>query len=820
DINEVVDSCNKILIEAAEKSGNIVTNHIKTRKKNSKPWFNSDCKDLRKNYHRCKHYHWRYKTAESRQNMVQASKAYKKIINKQFRAYQDSVIRKIRSLETTNPKAYWSIINRSCDYKKNVQDISAEAFLDHFKGLNQDDEDSDFPTITADRVTYFNTELNKVITELEVKKAILQLKNNKACASDMILNEFLKASQSLLMPVYIRLFNAILDSGKMPETWTDGFIIPIYKNKGDIGNPDNYRGITILSCMGKLFTSILNQRINLFLEEYGILGEEQAGFRKHYGTTDHIFNLKCIIDLYLCKKKKLYCAFIDYKKAFDSVDRAALWHKLLRNSVDGKIFVLIKNMYEQAKSCVRYNGICSQFFQSNVGVRQGENLSPILFSLFLNDLSEFMSNAYNGLEHITDITHQCLDTNEVEFFLKLYMLLYADDTVILAESPDELQAALNAMYLYCKTWNLAVNPTKTKVVIFSKSKLKDTPIFTYYGQVLNVESDFCYLGIHFDQKGSFFKAKSHLIEQAKKASFSVLKKARKLGLPADIQLKLFDHMIAPILLYGSEVWSYENSDIIESFHFKFCKSVMHLKASTPKCMLYGELGRFPMNVSMKCRMINFWTKLLSGKKDKLSFILYKILYQLDLNGVYHSQWLNTIRTTLQNCQLDEVWTNQYNIVNFTHVKPAVEKALKKSYVNTWDSDLEQLSKCLNYRMYKSEHKTENYFSQLSSSLSIFFCRFRCMNHRLPIEYGRFTRIERARRICKLCASGEIGDEFHYLFNCSFFAADRVKFIPVIYRKKPNALKFNQIMNTDDINILCKLATFCKKIVQHFDKIHK
>ena len=87
--------------------------------------------------------------------------------------------------------------------------------------------------------------------------------------------------------------------------------------------------------------------------------------------------------------------------------------------------------------------------------------------------------------------------------MKLYMLLYADDTVILAESADELQAALNAMFLYCKTWNLAVNPTKTKVVVFSKSNFQDRHVFRYDGKALDVETDFSYLGLTFDQKGKF-----------------------------------------------------------------------------------------------------------------------------------------------------------------------------------------------------------------------------------------------------------------------------------------------------------------------------
>ena len=146
-----------------------------------------------------------------------------------------------------------------------------------------------------------------------------------------------------MLRLHTKIFNLVLDSGQITEKWTDGFIIPIYKQKDSINDPDNYRGITILSCLGKLFTSILNTRINSYVEMYGLIGENQAGFRKSYGTLDHIFNMKCLIDLYLCKKKHLFCAFIDYKKAFDSVDRIALWRKLLNNNLDGKVLIAIMN---------------------------------------------------------------------------------------------------------------------------------------------------------------------------------------------------------------------------------------------------------------------------------------------------------------------------------------------------------------------------------------------------------------------------------------------------------------------------------------------
>ena len=130
-----------------------------------------------------------------------------------------------------------------------------------------------------------------------------------------------------MLSVFCKLFNIVFTSGVIPSSWTEGIICPIYKNKGDATNPDNYRGITVLSCFGKSFTSVLNYRLNCYLESMTVLCEEQAGFKKGYSTMDHNFNLKCLADLYLHRSKHLLCVFIDYRKAFDSVNRLALWQK-------------------------------------------------------------------------------------------------------------------------------------------------------------------------------------------------------------------------------------------------------------------------------------------------------------------------------------------------------------------------------------------------------------------------------------------------------------------------------------------------------------
>ena len=174
--------------------------------------------------------------------------------------------------------------------------------------------------------------------------------------------------------------------------------------------------------MGKLFTSILNERLKQYSETYTVINENQAGFREEYSTLDHMFLLKCVIDLCKWKKKKLFCLFVDYSKTFDMVWREGLWYKLVKKNVSGKILNVIKSMYENTKSCVMLNQELSETFLFNVGVRQGENLSPLLFAYYVNDIEESLINK--------DCKYINFSDDLVNNYIKLFILMYANDTVI------------------------------------------------------------------------------------------------------------------------------------------------------------------------------------------------------------------------------------------------------------------------------------------------------------------------------------------------------------------------------------------------------
>lgn len=176
--------------------------------------------------------------------------------------------------------------------------------------MNKGDVESNefVPHVDSDADEY----LDGVITEEEVKQAITNFKNNINAGSDCIFNEYIKSSASLMLPIYVRLFDVVFETAILPEAWIVGNILPIYKNKGNDNLPENYSPITLFSCMplGKLFTSILSKRLNTYADQQNILNGNQGGFRSNYSTIDNIFTLHSLIELSLMLKKKMHCAFI------------------------------------------------------------------------------------------------------------------------------------------------------------------------------------------------------------------------------------------------------------------------------------------------------------------------------------------------------------------------------------------------------------------------------------------------------------------------------------------------------------------------------
>ena len=275
---------------------------------------------------------------------------------------------------------------------------------------------------TDDVNTVHDELLDSEITEDEVRKAIRRLKTGKAAGADQVINEFLKSTERVILPFLVKLCNAIFNQGIFPEEWTKSIIVPLH-TKRDCDNPDNYRGISLLSSLSKVFTSILNARLIEWAEENTMFTEAQAGFRKGYSTTDHIFTLHAIIEKQFSRNAKLYVAFVDFYKAFDTVSHTMMWLVLSRTGIQGKMLTMLRAMYASIKACVRCNGSeLSDYFECLQGLKQGCLCSPILFTYFINELANDITRG--GIHGIQ------LMPNQIEMFL----MLFADDLALLSST--------------------------------------------------------------------------------------------------------------------------------------------------------------------------------------------------------------------------------------------------------------------------------------------------------------------------------------------------------------------------------------------------
>ena len=458
---------------------------------------------------------------------------------------KENFLSKLEVLDQShNSKDFWKEIN-NLNPKQNNNDISSEIWSNHFKNLcNSNTSQQDLQSLPDPESLFanINTILDFKIEEHELNRAIKRLKSGKAKGPDMLQNEMIKHSCEFMAPVFVKIFNLILETGTYPDAWSRSYLITIFKS-GELDNPSDYRGLCISSCLSKLFSSILNERLYNYMDDK--LSKFQAGFRHNHRTTDHIFTLNAIVKKYLKRtsgNKKIYCCFVDFSKAFDTLWRPFILKKLFDYNIGGKFYSVIKNMLISSQACVKMPSSVSQYFAMSLGIKQGDPMSPTIFNIFLNDLADEIGGVTNSPPLLNGIP--------------IPLLMYADDVVLLSETPEGLQNSLDKLYQYSVKWKLTVNLKKTKVVIFENRKSM-APHFLLGNRVLTRVDSYKYLGVTFYYTGNFSHVQADLYLKTLKAMFGINGKICLNSLSPEISKKLFNSMIKPIIMYGSEVWGTE-----------------------------------------------------------------------------------------------------------------------------------------------------------------------------------------------------------------------------------------------------------------------
>ena len=277
----------------------------------------------------------------------------------------------------------------------------------------------------------------------------------KAEGIDEIPAEILKSQN--LISLLEALFNQCFILGRVPELWGTGIITPVLKSSTtDKRDQANYRGITITPAIYKLYCNVINNRLKEWEEENGVLCDSQNGFRKGRSTVDHIVSLTLLIEIRKLKRQSTFAAFIDFTKAYDSINRDLPFRKLSDMGLTGRIHKAITSLYDNVKCCVRINGLKTDYFEVSCGLKQSCTLSTLLFNLYVNDLVIKINSLDIGIE-IGDE--------------KVSILLYADDLVLVSSSEDDLQILLQELNTWCQNNSIKMNEQKSNVIHFHPTNI-------------------------------------------------------------------------------------------------------------------------------------------------------------------------------------------------------------------------------------------------------------------------------------------------------------------------------------------------------------
>ena len=379
------------------------------------------------------------------------------------------------------------------------------------------------------------------------------------------------------------------------------------------------------------------RRLAAYIDQNKNISRNQIGFMKGSRTSDHIFLLQTIIEKVVKKacQQKLFCAFIDFEKAYDTVNRRTLLGRLNDIGINGLFFKNVVSMYQKTDYLVKYEEGHLDAIESNIGLKQGCPLSPLLFNLYIDDISNIFD------KHCEPISIQGESISH---------LLYADDLILVSKSKEGLQRCLDKLQVFADLKHLKVNIDKSKTMIFNKIGKLIKHYFRINGKQLEPVHNFCYLGFDICASGTVNTAINTLHDKAMKAMRPIFGAISKFNLPVKTAIHVFHTIISPIMLYNVENWLTLSNKKLEKItldniftelndtkanmiHRKFLKYVLGVTKSCPTLALMGETAEIPIIVKGLRLMLKFWHRLNHLNNESLAkkstFGKYRAANKLD-----------------------------------------------------------------------------------------------------------------------------------------------------------------------------------------------
>ena len=628
-------------------------------------------------------------------------------------------------LNSHDEKSLWKSIDWKGNFnptpQKNAEKPSDEVFKEHLEALFNPENIDQLEIDEFDSDTNVPV-LDNPICPIEVDHVIrTQLKADKGSGPDGISPSLLKVLPVRWIITLATLFNALFFS-KFPITWIHAKIIMLFK-KGCPTLCDNYRGISIINSLRKVYDYILCNR----LQQWFTPDREQAGAQPNRGCMEHIVTLRLLMDLSIKKKLPLFIVYVDFSKAYDRVSRRTLLRLLCTMGCGRVMLKALVSLYRISKSILG-----SAIISAVQGIPQGSPSSCLLFTLYVNKL-------------ITSMKEQC----ELDGYLGwLHTLMLMDDTIILATSRQSCLKKLSILMDYTSDFGMRVNEGKTKFMALNTTK-RDTETLHATSSdgfvTCNIDhaDSYTYLGSIFTKDGKIASSiKAHANSKKKDLFKFVTFTCKNFDAPFCVKRKVFHACFIAAITYGCESWINGNLKPIENIYHGAIKALLNVRQSTCNDLCLNELSLPRIADYVKQCQAKFFDRL--SKSDRSS-VDDPYTYVLELCQSYNTDTAKYI-TNIPN--MDFILNSRKNIKDKIR---GSNKSKMKTYMD--------LSQTLD--------EPSLYSLDIPEYVRMSATRFRLSAHSLRIETGRWSRLQRHERLC-LCGD-EVQDEIHVIEQCQMVA---------------------------------------------------
>ena len=481
------------------------------------------------------------------------------------------------------------------------------------------------------------------------------------------------------------------------------------------------------------------------------------------------------------KRGKLYACFVDFRAAFDSIDRETLWWRLSQLGMSSRTVNILKATYENVSFVVRdqSGNVSAEVLESKSGVRQGCPLSGFLFSCFIDDLTEFLSRVETHPPSINGVD--------------IVALLYADDVVILSQSPVGLQRALDKLAQYENERNLAVNISKTKVMVFSNGNVVSKKLkFFYKDQVLDIVKNFKYLGVNLASNCRWTYHNNVSITQAKRSLGAVTKALCKYpNMPVKNLNQIFNSMIQPILTYGGEIWGAQfDARKIDALGCRIAKIILGVGRNCCNSAALLEVGRMTTSSQVLKLMLNYFVKLKSDHRRPLQ----RGCLEFQMRTKVEYFWANRVEQLALEVGLQDFSELPFN----RKTKAMIFKAVQQHCYSELMKDVAEKSSLTVFRQLNLYETGAKYLIYVNKEERRFLAQIRLGTFVWSAEKRRD-----GTRVCVLCSGAESG--WHLLSDCQGLSDLRSSLLPELEFQSAK-----DILDSHDANLLKRVSEFVKE----------